>query len=70
MTRALETVRVVSTDPASQGPFVIINATDFDGRAHQIFEDHEPEAETHPAMIKRGPGRPRKTQTEATNGDR
>jgi hypothetical protein len=62
---APETLRVISTDPATQGPFVIINAADFDPARHELFD-------TPPAAapeVKRGPGRPRK-QTGAPDADR
>jgi hypothetical protein len=44
MTTQTETVKVVSTDPASQGPFVVINAADFDPTVHKPFEE-EPAAD-------------------------
>lgn len=60
----VQTVRVVSTDEASQGPFVVINAADFDPALHTLYEDDaapEPDHDTSdPAPIKRRPGRPRK----------
>jgi hypothetical protein len=33
------TLRVVATDEASQGQFVVINADDFDPAIHQLFEE-------------------------------
>ena len=45
------TVRVVATDPASQGEFVVINAADFDPAQHRVYG----QAETAPeAAPKRG----------------
>lgn len=35
-------MRVIATDPAGQGPFVVINAADFDPAVHQRFEDEAP----------------------------
>lgn len=37
MTTQTATVKVVSTDPASQGPFVIINEADFDEAVHELY---------------------------------
>ena len=34
----VETVRVVAQDPASQGPFVTINAVDFDEAIHTLYD--------------------------------
>jgi hypothetical protein len=45
---APDTVRVMATDPASQGPFVVINAADFDPAVHELFEAPA-EPETAPA---------------------
>lgn len=42
------TVRVVATDPASQGEFVVINAADFDTAVHQLFGDAVQTPETAP----------------------
>ena len=38
----VETVRIVSTDPATQGPFVEINATDFDEAVHKLYVEADP----------------------------
>lgn len=37
-----ETVRVVSTDEASQGPFVVMNKRDFDPEVHTLYEESAP----------------------------
>lgn len=63
MSTLIETIRVASTDPASQGPFVVINAADFDPAVHKPLEA-EPVTE---APKKRAAKQP---ITEATNGDR
>lgn len=34
-----QTLRVVSTDEASQGPFVWINSSDFDPKVHTLYEE-------------------------------
>ena len=55
MTTQTATVKVVSTDPASQGPFVIINEADFDEAA---LYDHALPAEriaAHRAIMLAGP---------------
>jgi hypothetical protein len=66
---APKTVRVVSTDPASQGPFVVINEADFDSALHELFSDAPtPSQANELTEQKRGPGRPRKTQG-ATHGN-
>jgi hypothetical protein len=57
------TIRVVSTDPASQGPFVTLNAADFDPAVHQPFDaDADAPAETDIAPAKPR-GRSPKTHT-------
>lgn len=59
MSTTPETVRVVATDPASQGEFVVINAADFDPEQHQRYGEAEP-------APKRGrkPAAPADTDTE------
>lgn len=42
------TVRVVATDPTSQGGFVVINEADFDPAVHQLFGDAVQATETAP----------------------
>lgn len=67
----VEVVRVVSTHPPTQGAFVEINASDFDPLVHTPYTNGAAAPiEPPPAEPKRGPGRPRKQQTEAINGDR
>jgi hypothetical protein len=45
MSDRCKTVRVVSTHPESQGPFVEINEEDFDKAVHKLFKGEvEPEA--------------------------
>jgi hypothetical protein len=39
----MDTIRIKSTDEASQGPFVVINSEDFDADKHELF-DAEPAA--------------------------
>lgn len=33
------TIKIVSTDPASQGPFVVINKSDFNPDVHELYGD-------------------------------
>lgn len=42
----MKTLRIVSTDPASQGPFITINVTDF------VIGQHEPFAEEDQAALR------------------
>jgi hypothetical protein len=49
MAESTETLKVKSTDPESQGPFVLINAADFDEAVHKL---HEPEPEPEPKAAK------------------
>lgn len=57
------TLRVVSTDPASQGPFVLINSEDFNEAVHTLYvESSEPAEQTQEPKRR---GRPPKSQTEA-----
>jgi hypothetical protein len=44
MSTQIETVRVASTDPANQGPFVVINKADFNPEVHKLFEEEAAEA--------------------------
>lgn len=40
----METLKIKSTHPESQGDFIIINAEDFDAETMQIYsEDEQPE---------------------------
>lgn len=41
------TVKIKSTDPATQGDFVVINESDFDEKKHVKYE--EPKAKAAPA---------------------
>lgn len=41
-----ETVRIVSADPDLQGPFIIINACDFDESVHVLYVDPEPDTKS------------------------
>lgn len=60
----LETVRVVATDVASQGPFVVMNKADFNPAVHKLY------AEDIPVEVKPRRGRPPKITQGADNGDR
>ena len=56
------TIRVVATDEATQGPFVVINAADFDPAVHQPFEQQPVAQDKNPgeaSAVKRR-GRPQK----------
>jgi hypothetical protein len=59
---AIETVQIMPSDPASQGPFVVINKSAFDPLLHRLYPDETPnQTDTPPeAPAKRGPGRPPK----------
>jgi hypothetical protein len=46
----MSTIRIKSTDEATQGPFVIIDADQFDADRHELF-GAEPEAESKPQGI-------------------
>ena len=35
------TIKIVSTDPASQGPFVVINKSDFNPEVHELYGDDQ-----------------------------
>lgn len=63
MSEAARTVRIVSTDPASQGPFVILNADDFDPARHVLFDAPAPQEVAQAAPRRRG--RPPKLNSEA-----
>lgn len=69
MTNTPTTMRVVSTDEASQGPFVVINAADFDPDIHDPYEQTgvgQDADSGSPAEAPRRRGRPRKQpNTEA-----
>lgn len=55
MSETIETVKVKSTDPESQGPFVVINAADFDEAVHKL---HEPEPEPKATRTKKAAAAP------------
>ena len=40
-----KTVRVVAPAPEEQGPYIIINETDFDASKHQVYEEPAAAAE-------------------------
>ena len=66
MINAPATMRVMSTDEATQGSFVVINAADFDPAIHTPFDGHPAEAPADaggPAEPRRR-GRPRKQTQE------
>lgn len=35
----METIKIASTHPESQGPYVLINAEDFDAKQHKLYEE-------------------------------
>jgi hypothetical protein len=37
----MKTVQIKSSDPESQGPFVVINEEDFDAEKHELLVDGE-----------------------------
>lgn len=41
---AMETLKIKSTNPETQGDFIIINAEDFDPSIHELFEQQEASA--------------------------
>lgn len=67
MAGEIQTVRVVSTDEASQGPFVVINADDFDPAVHRPYEASDtseqapPDGEAEPTS-EQAPRRARKAK--------
>lgn len=56
-----ETVRVIATDVASQGLFVVMNKADFDPAIHRMYSEDAP-AEDKPRR-----GRPPKSKSEEAN---
>lgn len=61
-------MRVIATDPAGQGPFVVINAADFDPAVHQRFEDEAPTQtfeDEAPTQTTRKPRAAKQPNTEA-----
>lgn len=66
----MKTVRVKSTDPASQGPYVVMNEGDFNPQIHALYEDETVIVEADPELNQpKRRGRPRKNE-EVTNGNR
>lgn len=43
-------MRIKSSDPASQGPFVEINVGDFDAEKHERYEAEVPDAPLSPPV--------------------
>ena len=37
----METLKIVSTDPHTQGPFVVINKSDFNPDVHELYGDQD-----------------------------
>ena len=37
----MDTIKIVSTDPHTQGPFVVINKSDFNHDVHELYGDQE-----------------------------
>ena len=37
----MDTIQIVSTDPHTQGPFVVINKSDFNPDAHELYGDQD-----------------------------
>ena len=60
------TVRVKATHEASQGPFVVINESDFDPAVHKLFDapDQQSSATVEPAKPKRRGRQPRNPSPE------
>ena len=45
----METLKIKSTHPESQGAFVVINEEDFDPEIHELFEDDDEDAADPPS---------------------
>ena len=46
----MDTIKIASTDPRTQGPFVVINKSDFNPDVHELYgDDEEPGAHTERA---------------------
>ena len=68
MSNTPATVRVVATDPASQGGFVVINAADFDPELHQRYDEAAAAAEAATdAAAEAAPRRGRKPAAPAAD---
>lgn len=37
----MDTIQIVSTDPRTQGPFVVINKSDFNPDVHELYGDQD-----------------------------
>ncbi|MEX0142049.1 hypothetical protein MRBLMS1_002893 [Massilia sp. LMS1-1-1.1] len=37
----MDTIKIVSTDPHTQGPFVVINKSDFNPNVHELYGDQD-----------------------------
>ena len=37
----MDTIQIVSTDPRTQGPFVVINNSDFNPDVHELYGDQD-----------------------------
>ncbi len=37
----MDTIKIVSTDPNTQGPFVVINKSDFNPDVHELYGDQD-----------------------------
>ena len=42
----MDTIKIVSTDPYTQGPFVVINKSDFNPDVHELYGDQDLGAST------------------------
>lgn len=49
----VETIRVKSSDPESQGPFVVINKTDFDPAVHTEFKGGKSSSKDDETIVKK-----------------
>ena len=49
----MDTIKIVSTDPHTQGPFVVINKSDFNPDVHELYGDQDLGAPTEraPTMV-------------------
>ena len=45
----MDTLKIVSTDPRTQGPFVVINKSDFNPDVHELYGDQDLGAPTERA---------------------
>lgn len=45
----MDTIKIVSTDPHTQGPFVVINKSDFNPDLHELYGDQDLGAPTERA---------------------